>query len=659
MSLKNLTSTLFFTLLFLAGTAQNIIYKNYKWDDKPAAYKIAAGDTTSEIILNDHIAYQAEMEDGEGVEYYFRHIQTFLNSNEAIERNNQVYLPAGLKSEIIRMEVRVVKPDGSTITMDSTDVKEAVDEATERKYQYLAVRGLETGCIVEQLFLIKTPSDFTGRVFSVQSQYPKQKCTFELIYPDYLFFEFKSFNGFPELVKDTSYNEKGLKYLRATTGYIPALKDEKYANRVANLQQVAYKLIGNDKTGKMNLNSYDKVSNILYQIVNQKLSGAENKALGKILKTSGALKAGSDEEKIRMLEDYLKKTVFYSEEIPFNSVPIDKMLQVKAADAAGLTRLYIAALTKLEIEHQIMITCNHLEHAFQKDFESYSYLEDYFVYFPAYDRYLSPTHFLYRYGFIPFQFRNNHGLFIQKVSLGKYAMGMGKVRFIKPDDYRENTDSMVISVDFSKGMEEPLYNYRLTNSGHEAVGQQCLLDYMTEEKKKDEVRKAIFNAFFGETEIENFKVENEGTQYFGLKPFVVNGTIASSKFLDKAGAKYLFKVGELIGPQEQLYQEETRKMPIEMNYCKNYVRTINFKIPEGYKVANAEKLNMDITLKNDDGEKIMGFVSSYKIANNQVSILVEEYYKEINLPVSQYEPFKAVINASADFNKIVLLFEPK
>jgi hypothetical protein len=55
----------------------------------------------------------------------------------------------------------------------------------------------------------------------------------------------------------------------------------------------------------------------------------------------------------------------------------------------------------------------------------------------------------------------------------------------------------------------------------------------------------------------------------------------------------------------------------------------------------------------------MGFFSSYKITDAEVSVLVEEYYKEINLPVQEYEPFKAVINASADFNKIVLLFEPK
>lgn len=658
MIIKNLNLTLILAAFSLSALAQTIVYEDYKWEEKPAPFKAAAGDTTSEIILQDNIAYQAAIENDEGVEYYFRHTKTFVNSDEAIERNNRVYLPAGLKSEIKRMDVRVIKPNGTTIEMNNTDIKEAVDEATERKFQYLAVRGLETGCIVEEVFLIKTPADFTGRIFTMQSIYPKQNCSFEIIYPKYLVFDTKSYNGFPELEDDSTFTEEGLKCKKASVAFIASLKDEKYANRTAHLQKVGYKLTGSYRSGNLNINSFDKVSGLFYQNMNKELSKRESKALDKIFNAAELSSAESEEDKIRKLEDYIKKAIFYSEEVPYGT-PIDKMLEVKAGDASGLTRLYVAALNKLGIEHELLVTCDHTETIFEKDFESYNYLDDYFIYFPQYNRHLSPTHFLYRYGLIPFQFRNHYGLYIRKSSLGSSAAGTGKVRFIKPDSYIENTDSLIISVDFSKGMEAPVYNYRITNSGHEAVSQQCLLDYLNEEKKKDEIRKAIFKAFFDETEVENFKVENEGTEYFAQKPYVVSGTISSPKFLDKAGAKYLFKVGDLIGPQEQLYQEETRQMPIEMNYCKNYVRTIRFKIPDGYKVSNAEKLNMDIYHKNAAGEKIMGFFSSYKITDAEVSVLVEEYYKEINLPVQEYEPFKAVINASADFNKIVLLFEPK
>lgn len=236
--------------------------------------------------------------------------------------------------------------------------------------------------------------------------------------------------------------------------------------------------------------------------------------------------------------------------------------------------------------------------------------------------------------------------------------GLGTVKFVEPDGYLENTDSLIISADFSKGFDNTKFTYRVTTEGHEATAIQSLFDYVKEEKDKDELRKALIKRYADEADIKDLKTENEGSIFFAKKPFVASASFTSGKFVDKAGAKYIFKIGDLIGPQEQMYQEETRKMPIEMNYSKNYVRIITFKIPQGYKLTNSEKLNMDVFLKDKEGNRIMAFRSWYEIKGSDVTVNVEEYYKTINLPVEQYEPFKSVINASADFNKIVLLFEP-
>jgi hypothetical protein len=181
---------------------------------------------------------------------------------------------------------------------------------------------------------------------------------------------------------------------------------------------------------------------------------------------------------------------------------------------------------------------------------------------------------------------------------------------------------------------------------------------LKDEKQKDEIRRSIVKIFSDEADIEGLKTENEGAAFFAKKPYVIKASFSTGKYLDKAGGKYIFKIGELIGPQEQLYQEEARKMPIEMNYCKNYFRTISFKIPAGYKISNTEKLNMDIFHKDAKGDRLMAFRSWFEIKNDEVIVYCEEYYKTINLQVNEYEPFKAVINAAADFNKIVLLFEP-
>jgi hypothetical protein len=645
-------------LVFKSVIAQSYVYSDYDWEKKPAAFKADKSDTSSEIIVQNKIVYQATIENSIGYEYYLRHTKTFVNSQQAIERNNKVYLPSGLRAEVLKLKVRVIKPNGDIVEMNDSDVKEATDEDSERKYKYLAVRGLEVGSVVEELFATKNPSEFTGRVYSMQSEYPARNCSFELIYPDYLIFDTKTYNGFPKLEKDTSYAEKDLQCRKATAEYIAPLKAEKYSNRVAHVQKVAYKLTGSIRSGNRNINSYDKISDILFQRINRELSKAENKAIDKIMSNAQVDYAKGPEDKIRKLEDYVKKTIYSSDEIENNSVSIDRMLETKITDATSLTRMYCAALNKMNIAHEILINCNHYDLIFEKDFESLSYLDEFFIYFPEYSKFLAPTHILYRYGFMPYQFRNCYGLFIKKMTLGNLTAGMGTVRFIEPDSYLDNTDSLIIGVDFSKGFDNVKYAYRITNAGHEATSLQSLFDYVKDEKDKDNLRKALIKSFADDAEIKDLKTENEGAAFFAKKPFVVNGNFTSGKYLNKAGGKYIFKVGELIGPQEQLYQEEARKLPIEMNYCKNYFRIINFRIPDGYKMANAEKLNMDIFLKDNEGERKMAFRSWYEIKGSDVTVYAEEYYKVINVPVDEYEPFKAVINAAADFNKIVLLFEP-
>ena len=48
-----------------------------------------------------------------------------------------------------------------------------------------------------------------------------------------------------------------------------------------------------------------------------------------------------------------------------------------------------------------------------------------------------------------------------------------------------------------------------------------------------------------------------------------------------------------------------------------------------------------------------------KVTGNVLDIEVTETYHEILYPLSQFETFKKVINAAADFNKVVLVLEKK
>jgi hypothetical protein len=134
--------------------------------------------------------------------------------------------------------------------------------------------------------------------------------------------------------------------------------------------------------------------------------------------------------------------------------------------------------------------------------------------------------------------------------------------------------------------------------------------------------------------------------------------VRSTQLFDKAGTKYLVKVGELIGRQEEMYETKKRHNKITLQYPHALVREIELTIPEGYKINNLEDLNINETYKEGD-VLTMGFVSRYEVSGNTLKIKIQEDYRNIAYPLDQYEAFKKVINAAADFNKVVLILDKK
>jgi hypothetical protein len=140
--------------------------------------------------------------------------------------------------------------------------------------------------------------------------------------------------------------------------------------------------------------------------------------------------------------------------------------------------------------------------------------------------------------------------------------------------------------------------------------------------------------------------------------FLVDVNFQTSHFMEKAGPRILFKVGELIGPQVEMYREEQRTSEIENDFNRMYDRIIKIQLPKGYQVKNAGDLKLNISYTEKDNVPFL-FKSDYVLKDNILEIRVEEYYKQIYVPLSRYEDFRKVVNAAADFNKITLVLEKK
>jgi hypothetical protein len=268
-----------------------------------------------------------------------------------------------------------------------------------------------------------------------------------------------------------------------------------------------------------------------------------------------------------------------------------------------------------------------------------------------------PSDLGYRLGFIPYQYNNNYGLFLKPVQVNDFKSAVAKIKWIAAPDHTKTYDNFDIDVSFENELSGITIKLHKEITGYSAQSFQPYLDLIKEEEK-DELYRGLIE-FIGEhIDIKNYTVKNDKSADFPNNPFIIDAEVYSENYIDKAGDKYLFKVGELIGPQMEMYENKERKLPMELNYNHSYKRKITFKIPEGYNIDNLDKLNIDKSY-DKDGKTIMLFKSYYKKENDKITVFIDELYHIIDVPLELVETYRQVINAAADFNKVTLVLSKK
>ena len=105
-----------------------------------------------------------------------------------------------------------------------------------------------------------------------------------------------------------------------------------------------------------------------------------------------------------------------------------------------------------------------------------------------------------------------------------------------------------------------------------------------------------------------------------------------------------------------MYQEKERQFDIEIPEPHQYSRHLIIQIPAGYKATGLDNLKMNV-VANENGKESCKFVSEYELKGNVLDIKIFEIYHDTFTSKSIYEPYRKVINAAADFNKISIVFE--
>ncbi|WP_396174062.1 DUF3857 domain-containing protein [Flavobacterium sp.] len=648
---KLIATTITFIILTTNMYAQDYSFKDYDWDNKKAPITIPENyKNEKEVVLFRNIKIELDVKGKEVKQYYLIHEKTYINSNDAIERNNKIYIPFKMDESAIVTKLRVIQKDGKRITLDKKDIKEEVDEEKQLKYNYFAITGLDIGSVIEKIFILAEIPDLDGKTFRMQSNVPIAQNEFQLIFPKHLKFKTKSYNGLPEPILEKAADTLKNVIKVADQNIVALEDDEKYSNRDVNLKLFRYKLDENYYSGAKNINSFSKFTSNFYDRINPILDKKQLKAVEDFC--SQIPKTDNLQEQIWNIENKIKKSITYNIYAESNETITD-IIKTKQANKVDLLKIYMSILKQYKIETKVVLASDRFNIPFDKDFESYENLDEALLYFPGIKKYLIPTEIEYRIPLFPDKLGNNNGLFISEKIFGGVGMGISEIGFIELPGAEVTNDVMDITADFTEDIENPKITTIVSFGGYSALNFQPIKDYVPADQFQ-KILKSIADNYTLDAEYTSLKTENDGVEFIGKKPYIMKISFDGKELIQNAGGNYLFSVGKLIGSQMELYQENKRVLPIEIDHPHSYVRNIIIKLPKGTKTKNLEKFVMDFKTQINN-KTVAGFISNYSEKDNTITIINNEFYNSVDYPLNKFEEYKNVINAAADFNKIVII----
>ncbi|MDB2633130.1 DUF3857 domain-containing protein [Flavobacteriaceae bacterium] len=646
---KNFILILFITCNSIAQTVP--FYESYNWEITPS-YQIEESDNDM-VAIKDKVVTEFIFEDQNLIEYYLEHKVLWLNSDDRIEEYTKVYLPITNDASQVVINVRMIKKTGEIIVLDKSKILRSEDDETGRDFNYFSIDDVEKGSIIEYYYVIKRRPKFQGAMVDIESDYDKQTIEFDLYAPSNLRFSFKSFNLETTVKKIESFKEKT--HWKFLAKDIKAVNKEEKAPYHAAIGFIMYKLHKNTANNDI-ITSYNNVAQNLFDFYYSTYSELEKKLINKFAKNFKFDDGLKDENKARIIDLFIKENIYISEN---DSENLTNVLKTKTANETGVIKLYIALFEKFDVTHEMVLTSNRLQLKFDKYFEATNFLQEFLFYFPASKKYLSPSKFGTRFGFPPPYFMNNFGLFVTGYDINGKRKAFSEVKFIEGIPASLSSDEMLIEVNFNtKDLTKNTIALERKLNGYYAMNLHPFMNLIQPNRINE-----VIDQYFVQNSDKNAKVLkrefiNEDPSLFGVKPFVVKFDISSEYFVEKKGDKYLFKLGDLIGPQMEMQQEKKRILPLEAEFNRSYYRTIKIHIPEGYQISNLE----DIIIKNSyttKDKELFIFDSYYILEGNVLTVTADEHYRETFVAPEIFEAYRTVINSAADFNKVTLVLEPK
>ncbi len=626
--------------------------ETYKvWDENPAFSTLLESNINENVIgilFNEKYEFY-HTEEGDLHALHTFHKKFRLNNDESINSFNKISISTSNVIDILEIRARAIKPNGKVVHFDENSIKEVTDEDNGNSYKIFAIDGIEVGDDVEYYVVRKVHAGSFGRTF-FQFGFPVQDVKFELISPKELLYDIKGYNGFPEAIHTVLEDERN-SYVCEWKD-VKSIKEEKFSYLTPRKARLEYRLDYNFNSSNSQKLTWDDAAQRVYSNMYLGIDDEDVSDWLEVIKISSA----SPLEQIKEIEIFVKNNVYIEE---FNNDDLSNLkyiLENKVSSAQGVVKLYSNLFKALNINHDLVLTVMRDEVKFDGDFQSWNYLDEYLIYFPDHDTYLEPEAINFRLGSVSGNLTATDGLFIERVQIGDFESAIGKIKYIKPSAYRDNYHNMIINM--SINADEALTKVE-TTSGFKGLSGGYIGEIYP--KLDQERQKSILaDLKMGDLPVPDYTTLEsiDKCEHDSLKDgeFIIHSLITTDAYLEEAGNKLLVNIGESIGQQAEMYFEEDRTADVENFFNRWYYREIIVEVPEGYKIMNPEVANMSV-IEKVGSSNAFGFESAYTYENGVYKIIIDEYYKVIYVEPDNFEGFKQVVNAAADFNKLVLVLE--
>jgi uncharacterized protein DUF3857 len=628
-----------------------------QWNPKPALHVLApAYNKESAVIIQDDRRWEyVDIKGGELVLYKTFHKIIRVNDDNGIESYNRIYLGVADNNDIVDIRARTILPNGKIIEIDKKNIKD-LKEDDGNLYKIFAMEGLEKGCELEYYYTFKRSPVYFG-LETLQGRFPVLDTRVQILAPQRLVFDLKGYNC---TLTSTDTVLNGKRSFSSSQQNIPGAESEKYSTYRNNLQRLEFKLSYNMAVskGEERLFTWNELAKRLYKLYSV-FSEREVKAAGELVNNNKWDKSPTDRDKIIAVENWLKKNYASREDISSDDAEnLEKIIKSRISNHRGITRLYLAIFERLGIDVQLVLTGDRSGTTIDRAFENWNKADNVILYFPGTKKFLAPTLLQTRYPWINPYWGATDGIFCKPTTIGNFTTAIAFIKNIPLEDYTQSFSNIESDITLNAGNDTVLVDMRQLYGGYTASVYRADFTFGSQDDQrkltKDMVRFGTNSENIVSSGIENADFES----YPDNKPFILHATVKANELLESAGNKLLVKIGDIIGPQAEMYQEKPRQFPMELGYPHALNRKINFTIPDGYTVKNLDDLNIKQVL-TDEGDTTACFISSYTQEGKTVKILVKEEYRRVFYPLTQYADFKKIINASADFNKVVLVLEKK